>query len=373
MTGRMTDAAIRRIAVSAYTVPTDAPEADGTATWDKTTLVLVEIEGGGSTGIGYTYADTATAQLIHSKLAPLLKGRSAFELPALWTPMGRAVRNLGRQGIASMAISAVDFAFWDLKAKLLGQSLVYLLGQAREKVAVYGSGGFTSYSSKQLTDQLGGWANQGIQRVKMKVGTHPERDVERVRTARNAIGPATALFVDANGAYSRKQALGLAERFLELGVSWFEEPVPADDLEGLHLLRNRLPSLMQVAAGEYGYEIGYFRRMLEKQAVDVLQADATRCGGFTGFLHAAAVCQAFMLPFSSHCAPAIHLPVCCATTADMLHMEYFHDHVRIEAMLFDGTSPPVDGELKPNLQRPGLGLEFKRADAEKYKEWAAES
>jgi L-alanine-DL-glutamate epimerase-like enolase superfamily enzyme len=242
----------------------------------------------------------------------------------------------------------------------------------RDAVPVYGSGGFTSYSNTQLRDQLGGWARQGIPRVKMKIGTHPADDLPRVKAAREAIGPGVQLFVDANGAYSRKQALAFANRFAELGVVWFEEPVPSDDLEGLRLIRDRAPAGMDIAAGEYGYQPLYFRRMLEAGSVDVLQADASRCGGITGFLKAADLCEAFGLPLSAHCAPALHLHAACATSADFRHLEYFHDHARIEAMLFDGAAAPVNGALHPDLTRPGLGLEFKHKDAERFKVWAAE-
>jgi L-alanine-DL-glutamate epimerase-like enolase superfamily enzyme len=267
-----------------------------------------------------------------------------------------------------MAISAVDSALWDLKARLLDLPLVTLLGSAHDRVPVYGSGGFTSYSIARLQEQLGGWADQGIPRVKMKIGTHPEDDLQRVRAAREAIGPEVELFVDANGAYSRKQALAFAEAFAELGVVWFEEPVSSDDLDGLHLLRDRAPAGMEIAAGEYGYELDYFRRMLAAGAVDVLQADATRCGGITGFLSVVPLCQAHHLELSAHCAPALHVHPCCATPP-LRHIEYFHDHARIEQMLFDGAPTPIDGALHPDLSRPGLGLEFKHQDAEHYLVW----
>jgi L-alanine-DL-glutamate epimerase-like enolase superfamily enzyme len=178
--------------------------------------------------------------------------------------------------------------------------------------------------------------------------------------------------VDANGAYSRKQALKFAERFAELGVSWFEEPVSADDLEGLRLLRDRAPAGMDIAAGEYGFDLWYFRRMLEAGAVDVLQADATRCAGITGFLQAATLCQARGLELSAHCAPALHVHPCCAIQP-LRHLEYFHDHVRIEHQVFDGALTPVDGALYPDLSRPGLGLEFKRADAARFQVWGSEN
>lgn len=368
MPGRAGSAAVvERVAAAAYSIPTDAPEADGTYAWDRTVLVVVEAAAAGATGLGYTYADAATARFAADHLAPLAAGRDPFDVPGVWVEMNRQVRNLGRPGVAAMAVSAVDAALWDLKAKLVGQPLFRLLGAARPAAPVYGSGGFTSYGDKQLRDQLGGWAGQGIPRVKMKVGTRPEQDFDRAKVARDAIGPNVELFVDANGAYSRKQALAFAGRFADLGVTWFEEPVPSDDLDGLRLVRDRGPAGMDVAAGEYGYQPLYFRRMLEAGAVDVLQADATRCGGITGFLKAADVCEAFGLPLSAHCAPALHLHPCCAVTADFRHLEYFHDHARIERMLFDGAGVPTNGVLRPDPTRPGLGLEFKRKDAERFR------
>jgi L-alanine-DL-glutamate epimerase-like enolase superfamily enzyme len=356
---------IERLDVSAYRIPTDAPESDGTLNWDATTLVLVKSYAGGRTGIGYTYADAATAQVVRDTLAPAVCGLDVMALPALWLNMVRAIRNLGRPGIASMAISAVDAALWDLKARLLEVPLVQLLGSCRPSVPVYGSGGFTSYSIAELQRQLAGWAEQGFARVKMKVGRLPAEDPERVSKAREAIGEDVELFVDANGAYSRKQALAFLETFAGAGVTWFEEPVSSDDVAGLHLLRDRAPPGMNIAAGEYGYDTPYFRRMLQAEAVDVLQADASRCGGFSGFMKVDALCEAACLPLSSHCAPLLHLHACCASTR-LCHMEYFHDHVRIAALLFDGVQKPVRGLLSPDLSRPGLGLEFKDMDARRY-------
>jgi L-alanine-DL-glutamate epimerase-like enolase superfamily enzyme len=356
---------ISRIEVKTFTVPTDFPEADGTIEWDRTTLVLVEVWGGGKQGLGYTYADTATASLIHGTLAPFIKGMDAMSPPAVYMATWRRLRNLGRPGICSMAISAVDCALWDLKARLLGAPLVTLLGQVREAAPVYGSGGFTSYSDRQLAKQLSGWVNQGIPSVKMKIGRDAKRDLDRVRVARHAIGSKAELYVDANGAYTCKQALAQAERFAAFGVRWFEEPVSSDDLEGLRLIRDRAPALMDIAAGEYGYEIFYFRNMLSAGAVDVQQADITRCGGVTGFLQVAALCQAHNIPLSGHTAPALHTHIACAVTP-FKNLEYFHDHVRIERMIFDGLPQLVNGALRPDLSRPGVGLELKRREAEKF-------
>jgi len=357
--------AIERVIASAFRIPTDAPEADGTLSWDQTTLVIAEVSAGGVTGLGYTYAGKQSAELISSLLAGILVGEEAFAIPRAWDRMFAAVRNLGSRGISANAISAVDVALWDLKARLFDEPLVQLLGAARDAVPIYGSGGFTSYSNKQLTSQFSGWVEQeGCRWVKMKVGSEPEGDVARVKAARSAIGGA-GLFVDANGAFARKQALEFAERVAEFGVSWFEEPVSSDDLEGLRLLRDRAPAQMEIAAGEYGYEPFYFRRMLNAGAVDVLQADATRCCGFTGFLRSAALADAATTPLSAHTAPALHLHVCCAAPR-LRHIEWFHDHARIERMLFDGAPVPRDGVIRPDLLRPGHGLEFKRSDAERF-------
>ena len=280
-------------------------------------------------------------------------GRDAMDVQGAWAAMTRAIRNDGRPGIASMAISAVDVALWDLKARLLELPLAALLGRYRDAVPVYGSGGFTSYSIDRLQEQLSGWVARGIPRVKMKVGRDPGADPRRVGAAREAIGESAELFVDANGAYSRKQALELAERFSESRVSWFEEPVSSDDLEGLRFVRDRAPAGMEVAAGEYGYELVYFERMLG--SVDVLQADVTRCGGITELLRVDALCKARSLPLSLHCAPSIHAHVGCALEC-LVHCEFFHDHDRIEHELFDGVLSPEGGALRPDPSRAGLGL-----------------
>src|SRR5262245_36294972 len=207
------DAAVRAVDVAAYRIPTDAPESDGTLAWHATTLVLVRVRAGGREGLGYTYADRASATLVDGLLAELIVGHDALQIAARHADMVRAVRNLGREGLAAMAISAVDAALWDLKGRLLDLPVAHLLGgAARDAIPVYGSGGFTSYDNDRLKEQLGHWATQGFTRVKMKVGRDAMHDVERVQVARDAIGHGVELFVDANGGYTRKQALLMAER-----------------------------------------------------------------------------------------------------------------------------------------------------------------
>ncbi|MGE3274694.1 MAG: enolase C-terminal domain-like protein [Vicinamibacterales bacterium] len=351
--------------VSAYTVPTSAPESDGTFEWTSTTIVIVELDGGGMCGLGYTYADASAAEVARDLIQHVVRGRAAFDVGAAWQAMVTAARNMGRPGIASTAIAAVDTALWDLKARLLGLPLAVLLGQVRDRVPIYGSGGFTSQSIAELTTQLSGWAEAGIPRVKMKVGRCPAEDPARVAAARRAIGEGVELMVDANGAFTRRAALAAAERFAGSGVAWFEEPVSSEDLEGLRWLRDRGPSAMAIAAGEYVYDRAGFHHMLRAGAVDTLQADLTRCGGVTGFVEAAVLAEAWDVPLSAHTAPAIHLHP-GAAVRPLVHLEYFHDHVRIERRFFDGVPEPDDGALRPDPSRPGHGLVFKRADAAEF-------
>lgn len=346
-------------------MPTDLPESDGTLEWESTTLVLVQLRSGNFSGLGYTYAHECCVPLIRLKLYPLVHHRDVMSNRGMWEKMNAEVRNLGSQGIASTAIAAMDIALWDLKARMLNVPLVNLLGRVREKIQVYGSGGFTSYTDKQLCSQFETWADQGISMMKMKVGRDADADESRVHTARKAIGKEVELFVDANGAYREKQAVAFAEKFADQNVSWFEEPVSSDNLSGLRFTRERLPAKMVLSAGEYNYNARQARHMLEEQAIDVLQADATRCG-VTGFLQTAELCDAYDIPLSSHTAPAIHAHLCCAATRAR-NAEYFHDHVRIEQMFFEGaTTKHKKGFMQPDLSQPGLGLEFKPRAAAKF-------
>lgn len=357
---------IKNLKVSTYKIPTDLPEADGTISWDSTTMILVEIDAGGKTGIGYTYAHEAAAIVIDKTLKKLVIEKNAMNIECITSALIKAIRNNGNTGIAMMAVSAVDNALWDLKAKIFDVPLCVLLGQLKEEILIYGSGGFTSYNDRELENQLGGWANEGIQYVKMKIGTHPEDDVSRVKKARESIGKNTGLFVDANGAYTVKQALQKAASFAEYDVSWYEEPVTSDNLKGLRFIREHAPFKINIAAGEYGYNLPYFDKMIHENAVDILQADATRCGGISYYMKAGYLAEAHEIPFSSHCAPALHLHASLALPSFFIS-EYFHDHVRIENLFFDGVPVPVKGSLKPDLTKPGFGLTFKTNDALKYK------
>jgi len=363
------DPVVDSVAVCVYDIPTDQPEADGTLAWSSTTMVMVEVGGGGMSGLGYTYAAAACKPLIEDVLAPCVTGAPVFDISATWGAMIRAIRNLGRPGLVSCAISAVDTALWDLKGKLLDVPVCRLLGAANTEVPIYGSGGFTTYDETTARTQLQRWVGEWqIPRVKIKIGESwggdVGRDLARVAFARQVVGSDVELYVDANGGYTRKQAVRVSQDLAEHAVSWFEEPVSSDDLAGLKEVRDRATA--DVAAGEYGYDLVYFARMVAAQAVDCLQVDVTRCGGITEWVRAAAVAAAAGLQVSGHCAPNLHAHV-AASVPNLRHLEYFHDHVRIEDMFFDGALDPTGGVLRPDRSRPGLGLELKRVDAERYR------
>jgi L-alanine-DL-glutamate epimerase-like enolase superfamily enzyme len=360
---------VERVTAAAYRVPTDAPEGDGTASWTDTTLVVVRAHCGDVVGTGWTYGPAACAPLVEDLLGPVVTGTDAMSVTGAWMAMRRACRNATTAGAVNYAISAVDVALWDAKARLLGVPLVDLFGAVRGTVPVYGSGGFTTYDDKQTIEQLGQWVHeQHIPRVKIKVaesaGTCEERDLHRIELARRTVGPPTQLYVDANGGYTAKQAVRVMGAVAALDVRWLEEPVSSDDLAGLREVRQLVRA--DVTAGEYGNDVTYFQRMCAAGAVDCLQIDATRAGGYTGWIAAAAVATAHGLQVSGHCAPNLHAPV-AAGTPNLRHLEWFHDHVRIESSLFRGALDPTGGGVTPDTSRPGHGLELDDAAAEPYR------
>ncbi|MFB9237795.1 enolase C-terminal domain-like protein [Plantactinospora siamensis] len=356
-----------RLSARAYTLPTDGPEGDGTFAWSQTTLVLATAEADGHTGLGWSYGPVAAVRVVSDELAPVVADLDPDDVPAAWSAMQRRLRNAGRPGIGGLALSAADCAIWDLKARRHGLPLARLLGAARHAVPVYGSGGFITYDAGRQHEQLSGWVHeQGIPRVKIKIGeswgADLSRDLDRMSAARRSIGPDAELFVDANGGYGRKQAIRVLHAAADLDVRWYEEPVSSDDLAGLGLVRDRVDA--DVTAGEYGYDLVYFQRMAP--FVDCLQIDVTRCGGISEFLRAAGVAAAAGLEVSGHCAPHQHLAV-AAATPNLRHLEWFHDHVRIEGMLFDGVADPTGGTVPVNRDAPGTGLTLRVADAERFR------
>ncbi len=365
-----TEPLVTSVSSRSYTVPTDQVEADGTLSWDSTTVVAAEVRAAGQAGLGWTYTSGAGGLVIDGELRHAVCGLSVLDVPGAHEAMVRACRNLGRPGVVSSAISAVDIALWDCKARVLGVALADLFGRVTEGVALYGSGGFTTYDEPTARAQLERWTHDwAIPRVKIKIGESwgrcVERDLQRVLFARSVVGDPVELFVDANGAYSAKQAVRVGRHLVDAaGVTWFEEPVSSDDLEGLREVKRLLP--LDVAAGEYGYDEVYFARMLAADAVDCLQIDVTRCGGFTSWLHSATLAAAAGVEVSAHCAPNLHAHVGTAVH-HLRHVEYFHDHERLDRILFDGLLNPTGGVLTPRHDAPGHGMVLKESDAEPFR------
>jgi L-alanine-DL-glutamate epimerase-like enolase superfamily enzyme len=342
------------VRVGVHRFPTAEHEGDGTLTWDATTAVTVEVDAGGCTGLGWTYSTGAAAAVVSGELSDVLRGRDALDVPGAWAAMHRAGRNLGTRGLFGQALSAVDVALWDLKARLLGVPLADLFGRVRDRVPVYGSGGFTTLTDDQLAAQVAGWQAAGCTAMKIKIGeswgTEVTRDLARVRQLRGLAGDDVDLMVDANGGYPVGQARRVGAALDELGVVWFEEPVSSDHTEDLRLLRSCLGC--DVAAGEYVADVFDARRMAP--AVDCLQLDVTRCGGYTGWLRCAALADAAGLQVSAHCAPSLHAPVAAAVPW-LRHVEWFVDHARLEPELVDGAPEVSDGALQLT-DRPGHGM-----------------
>jgi L-alanine-DL-glutamate epimerase-like enolase superfamily enzyme len=282
-------------------------------------------------------------------------GRSALDVTDGWSAMRRAVRNLGSTGLAMQAVSAVDVAWWDLKARLLDVPLGDLLGRCRDDVPVYGSGGFTTLDDAQLADQVEGWAKAGCTAMKIKIGeswgAEPERDLQRTRQLRRLAPEGTQLMVDANGGYTVGEAGRVGDRLDDLGGVWVEEPVSSDDTAGLAAVREALAC--DVAAGEYAATPDDITALLP--AVDCLQLDATRCGGYTGWLRGTALAEAAHLQVSAHCAPSLHAVV-AAAVPNLRHVEWFVDHARLEPQLLDGTLAVSGGALHPRHDGPGHGM-----------------
>lgn len=354
MRDRMSSATVvDRIEVRALSFPTPAPESDGTLTWDHTGVVTVEASAGSHVGLGWSYTSPAAVELIRAVLAPEVLGEEASSPARLWERMHRACRNLGTRGVVMAAISAMDIALWDLRSKDLHLPLADLWGAQRDSVPVYGSGGFTSMSADQLDEQVDGWLAAGCSGVKLKIGEdwgrNVARDLDRVARVATRVRDHAQVMVDANGAYSRGQAMQVGQDLDLLGVTWFEEPVSSEDLRGLGQLRDVLGS--EVAAGEYICEIADARLMCD--AVDCVQLDVTRCGGYTGWRRCAAYAHAANVPVSAHCAPALHLPLAISDGA-VRHIEWFSDHVALESQLVDGA-PLVRGGRLTTARAPSAG------------------
>lgn len=363
----MSGGGITGCSTAVYTVPTPSPETDGTGAWSATTVVAVRVQADGCDGLGWTYSDGAAAEVVTGMLAPLLDGADPDELPGLRHRMQVRLRNAGATGLAAAALSAVDVALSDLRARRLGVALPHLLGQARAAAPIYGSGGFTSYDDATTGRELEHWLALGASAVKIKIGESfghaVGRDLARVGLARRTVGADVEVFADANGGYSVGQAIRVERMLRTHDVRWFQEPVSSDDPRRMADVRRQATA--DIAAGEYVWRRADAKVLLDAGAVDCLQLDVTRCGGYSGFLECAAAAAAHGVEVSVHCGPHIAVPVALAV-GNLRHVEYFIDHERVDAALFDGLPIVADGELRADPARPGHGMTLGAA-AERFR------
>jgi L-alanine-DL-glutamate epimerase-like enolase superfamily enzyme len=350
---------IERAVVKFFDVPTEVPEKDGTLEWQSTGLVTLELYAQNHIGLGYTYADRATSEAIVQHGLPVILGRECGDHFILVEKIKKLCRNLGNSGISAMALSAIDIALWDLRARSLNISIQELLGIRRRNVSFYGSGLFLSNETSELTKQVHLFKELGIHKFKMKIGEDLEGDMARVRLVRDLIGKDSDIYVDANGAYNPKAALNIAYQLAKENVSWFEEPITSDDKRGLQYLRNNFPYSLQLVAGEYCYQTADVLELLENKAVDVLMVDATRCEGISGMIIASHLARAFNIPFSTHCAPLLHGNI-GVSFDNLLISENFYDHYLIERKYFEHQGSYENGKFIPDENQCGFGWKLRK-------------
>jgi L-alanine-DL-glutamate epimerase-like enolase superfamily enzyme len=305
--------------------------------------------------------------VIQRVLKPALVGQDPLCIEKLWDDMFWRVRGFGRKGVAFCAISAVDIALWDLKAKLFGVPLYRLLGPYTDRVPIYGSGGWTSYSEAELVREQTGYVERGIPRVKMKVAKdfgHAEaEDVQRLKAVRKAVGDEVEIYVDANNGYYAKQAIGMARHLADYNVKWFEEPVLADDIAGLAAIARAID--IPVATGEHEYTRYGFKELIAQGGADIVQPDVGRVGGVTEWMKVAHLAHAFNLPVAPHAVQLVHLHLACCTP-NLKVVECLGTADETDRLWYTEFPEQRDGYWSPYPDRPGLGLELSPEAIRKY-------
>jgi L-alanine-DL-glutamate epimerase-like enolase superfamily enzyme len=319
----------------------------------------------GEVGLGVGVA--ASRSIIQDTLKPLLLGQDALAHEKLWDDMFWRVRGFGRKGVAFSAISSVDIALWDLKAKFFGVPLYRLLGPYTDRVPIYGSGGWTSFSELELVREQVGYVERGIPRVKMKVakdfGRAEDEDLRRLAAVRKAVGDDVEIYVDANNGFYAKQAIGFARRMANYDVRWFEEPVLADDVAGLAAVARAID--IPVATGEHEYTKYGFKELISQGGADIVQPDVGRVGGVTEWLKVAHLAHAFNLPVAPHAVQLVHLHLACCTP-NLKVVEYLGVSEETDRLFYTDFPEPQNGMWSPYPDRPGLGLELNPRAVERY-------
>jgi L-alanine-DL-glutamate epimerase-like enolase superfamily enzyme len=358
----MTKHKISKINVHLVSAPIKAGFADATRKVEAVGYTIVRITtNSGLEGFGITYHEVggeATKCLIEKNMAQKLIGRSPLETEAIWQEFFHYLRGVGRKGLMFCALSAVDIALWDLKGKIFDAPLYQLLGGNKTKVPVYCSGGWTSYSDEELVHEMKSMLEQGYRMIKFKVGveggSNPRRDVERVRKVREAVGPDIDLLLDANNCWDAATAVQFANKVRAYNILLLEEPVFADDIQGL--ARFKRGTDIPLATGEHEYTKFGVRDLVLNEAADIVQTDGGRAGGYTELLKIAAITQAWNVKFAPHALENIHIHLVSALP-NALFLERLLLYEGITAQVYKNAPLPNNGYIEiPDL--PGLGLEL---------------
>lgn len=348
---------ITRISSEEYRWPRHKPISNGKHTYTHTGVCFVKVEtDAGVTGVGLSTGGAIVRAAI-DQFARQLVGEDPIDVERLWHTMW-IPKLSGRRGMTTRAISGIDIALWDLRAKVANMPLYKMLGGFRDRMPTYIAGGYYEPGKglKELAAEMADNVAMGARAIKMKIGAVSiNEDVERVKTVRQAIGPDVKLLVDANCAYRHWEAIRIARRIEDYDIYWFEEPVAPDDYEGHRKIA--AATSIPIATGENEYTRYGFRDLIEHNAAAILNADANILGGVTEFMKVAALAQAHDLDIAPHGAQEVHIHLVTAI-ANGLILEFYRDTVdpmwgKIYSQTLrlnnDGTVSPPDA--------PGLGVD----------------
>ena len=334
----------------------------GGATRDFVTLELDTDEG--IQGIGLTFFGgplTLAVKEAVDALCELVIGEDPMLVESIVEKLRRAASGAGPGGIFTLALSPIDMALWDIKGKALGQSVCSLLGGYRDRAPTYASGALMRPMNLEYLAEAGPrLVEMGFRQMKTQMGAEPtvQREVDRMRVLREAIGEDIDLMCDINQLWNAKQAIEVGRRVEEYHLFWLEDVVAHDDYPGLARVADALTT--PITAGEYVYGITPFRHMLEARSIDIVMIDLLRVGGITQWRKVAGMAEAFDLPVVSHLIPEIHVQL-VAAVPNGLTVEYMPWSLR----LFEDTPAIVDGQMVVP-DRPGLGLSFSEDAVKQY-------
>lgn len=364
---------IASVSVCVARVPLEHVTSFSTRTVKARDYCLVKVTStDGVKGIGFCYAGNIAGNItrvaVEELLAPMLVGQESTRVEGLWDEMYSQALLQGRTGSVMRAISILDIALWDLNARSVGLPLHRYLGcWTTESVPAYASGGYylEGKSPEQLGEELAGYVHQGFTAVKMKVGRlTPVAEEERIRAARNAIGPDIHLMLDANNAWADlPTALLFCERYEKYNPYWIEEPFGPDDIDSHAQLATK--TSITVATGEIEAGRWRFKELLEKRAAAILQADAAVCGGITEWRRIAHTAASYGVTMAPHWFHDLHAQL-VAATPNACYVEFFPDDKVLNFRRLIGPQLVTEKGRLILPQAPGLGFDFDEPAIGKY-------